>query len=773
MFAFALTGGYFFADQTIFPRTVAYALILSLSFGLAYLTLHRLVKAPIDAFRKAVKTLRAERGTLPPELPLKRTDEIGHLAREVALLAGDRNASDMRREDGESKISALISAIADNVFRLDQDGLILAHHSSERARPFTDAESVLGRKIADILPNNVTDTCVKALASVFVDGEAESVKFSIDRGGANRSYQARFAPSGDGEALLTVCDMTEQKESDSSKARLDTILDATLDPVITVTKEGEIRYLNPVGFQLLGLEAPLQAGLKLADFLPEWARDQVQNTAIPTAIEEGQWQGESALLTPGDTEVPVSMTAVSHPTDSGEVEIVSLIARDQSERKRFDDHLLFLADHDPLTSLYTRRRFVEELGREIARAQRSGSCGTVLVMDLDDLKYVNDSVGYGTGDKLLAELAVLIKKHMRATDILARLDGDEFALLITETRPSRVEFVVERLLKAVRNHSIDTGSQLVGVTASAGVAFFPEHGATADELLSCADQALARAKQQGRDQFVLFTPDEKWQAQVHSRLTGDKLIREALAHGRFVLYAQPILDLKTDTICQYEILLRMLGENDELMPPSSFLDTAERFGLIRSIDRWVVRQAIQLMGRQRKTGNDLRLSVNLSGKSLGDFDLTTLIEQELEENNVDPSLLTFEITETTAISDTDRAKIFANALRHIGCHLALDDFGVGFSSFHKLKHLPVDYLKIDGSFIRDLPKNKVDQHLVRAMVEVARALNKRTVAEWVGSAETLELVKKAGVDYGQGFHIGKPEAVEKFLTPEAFAKSTE
>ena len=168
--------------------------------------------------------------------------------------------------------------------------------------------------------------------------------------------------------LLTVHDTTEQKESVSSKARLDTILDATLDPVLTVTRNGEIRYLNPVGFRLLGLEAPLQAGLKLADFLPEWARDQVQNTAIPTAIEEGQWQGESALLTPSDTEVPVSMTAVFHPTDSSEVEIVSLIARDQSERKRFDDHLLFLADHDLLTSLYTRRRFVEELGREIARA---------------------------------------------------------------------------------------------------------------------------------------------------------------------------------------------------------------------------------------------------------------------------------------------------------------------------------------------------------------------------------------------------------------------
>ena len=516
-----LAGGYFFADETIFPRTVAYALVLSLSLGFAYLTLHRLVKTPVDAFGKVMPTLRAARGTLPLELPVKRTDEIGRLAREVALLAGDLNVSDIRREDGENKISALIGAVAENVFRLDQHGLILAHHSSERARPFTDAESVLGRKIADILPESVTDTCVKALASVVVGGETVALQFSIDLGTATCSYQAHFAPSGQHEVLLTVRDMTEQKEKDSSKPRLDAILNATLDPVVTVTQEGEISYLNPVGFQLLGLEAPLEAGLKIADFLPEWARDQVQKTAIRTAIEEGKWQGESALLAPGDTEIPVSMTAVSHPTDSSEVELVSLIARDQSERKRFDDHLLFLADHDPLTSLYTRRRFLEELGREIARAQRSGSGGAVIVLDLDDLRYVNDSVGHSTGDKLLSELAVLIMKHMRTTDILARLDGDEFALLVTETQPSRVEFVIERLLKAVRNHSVDAGSQPVGVTASAGIAFFPEHGATADELVSRAHQALARAKQRGRDQFVLFTPDKKWQAQVNSRLSGD------------------------------------------------------------------------------------------------------------------------------------------------------------------------------------------------------------------------------------------------------------
>jgi diguanylate cyclase (GGDEF)-like protein len=454
------------------------------------------------------------------------------------------------------------------------------------------------------------------------------------------------------------------------------------------------------------------------------------------------------------------------------VELLSFIARDLSERKRFDDHLTFLADHDPLTSLFTRRRFVEELGREIARARRSGAGGAVVLVDLDDFKYVNDSVGHRNGDRLLTDLAQLLRKTVRAADLLARLDGDEFAVLVTETQPSRVDFVVERLLKAVRNHFVSAGDQPVGVTASAGIAFFPENGDSAEELLARADQALDLAKQRGRDQFAVYKPDEDWQARVDSRLSGEKLIREALSRGRFVLHAQPIQDLKSNEIAQYEILIRMLDEQDRLVPPMSFLPTAERFGLIRSIDRWVVRQAIQLIGQQNKLGNAIRLSVNLSGKSLGDFELTTLIEKELADNGVEPGQLTLEITESTALTDIDRSKIFAIALKQIGCRLALDDFGVGHANFNHLRHLPVDYLKIDGSFIRDIANSKIDQHLVRAMVEVARALRKRTVAEFVGSAETLEIVRGAGVNFAQGFYVGKPDAVEKFLPLESERAAT-
>ncbi len=734
------------------------------SLGLFAFAVRRHVVAPITRLTAVVAGLRGRSGPLPPELEIHRTDELGVLAREVALLAGERNASELRREENANQIAALNGAISDAIFRIDRDGVVLAHQPPRDVPFFLRADSATGgAKLRDILPESVADRAIEALANVFVSEEPQQFDFQLEIEVETRSYQARFARASQNEVLVIIRDITRVKKTASTRARLNTILDATLDPVVTVTADGEIRYINPAGRGLLGIKEPGRIGLKLIDFLPEWARQQIFSTAIPSAIEEGEWHGESALLTVNEVEIPIAITAVPHRTDDGDVELLSFIARDQSERKRFDDHLSFLADHDPLTSLYTRKRFVEELGREIARSHRSGAAGAVVLVDLDDFKYVNDSQGHRNGDRLLTSLSHVLRQTVRANDLLARLDGDEFAVLVTETQPSRVDFVVERLLKAVRNHFVHVGEQPIGVTASAGVAFFPEQGASAEEVLARADQALDRAKRQGRDQFAMFKPDENWQARLDSRLSGEKLIREALARGRFVLHAQPILDLKSNEIVQYELLIRMLDDQNQLVPPASFLYTAERFGLIRSIDRWVVRQAIGLISHQRTLGNYVRLSVNLSGKSVGDLELTTIIEKELAEGGVDPSQLTFEITETTAITDAERSKIFAIALKQIGCRLALDDFGVGSNSMNQLKHLPVDYLKIDGSFIRDLPSNKVDQHLVRAMVEVARALKKRTVAEFVSSAEILKVVRDSGVDFAQGFFVGKPDAVEKVL----------
>ena len=738
------------------------------SLALSTLAIRRHLVAPISNMTAVVAGLRGRSGPLPPELPIHRSDEVGALAREVALLAGERNVSELRREQNDGQIAALNGAISDAIFRINRDGVILSHQPPRDVPFFLNAEPALGRKLGEIFPESVTDRSVEALGNVFTSDEPQQFDFQLDLQEETRSYQARFTRASQNEALAIVRDVTRVKKTASTGARLNTILDATLDAVVTVTADGEIRYINPAGRLLLGIKEPRRFGLRLTDFLPEWAQQQIFKTAIPSAIEEGEWHGESALVTTEEGEIPIAVTAVAHKPDDGEVELLSFIVRDQSERKRFDDHLSFLADHDPLTSLYTRKRFVEELGREIARSHRSGAAGAVVLVDLDDFKYVNDTQGHRNGDRLLTSMAHVLRQTVRANDLLARLDGDEFAILVTETQPSHVDFVVERLLKAVRNHFVHVGEQPIGVTASAGIAFFPEQGASAEEILSRADQALDRAKRQGRDQFAMFKTDEKWQAQVGSRLSGEKLIREALARGRFVLHAQPILDLKSNEVVQYELLIRMLDEQNQLIPPASFLYTAERFGLIRSIDRWVVRQAIQIITHQRTLGNYVRLSVNLSGKSVGDLELTTLIEKELAEGGVEPGQLTFEITETTAITDQERSKIFAIALKQIGCRLALDDFGVGSNSMNQLKHLPVDYLKIDGSFIRDLPSSTVDQHLVRAMVGIARALKKRTVAEFVSSAEILKAVRDSGVDFAQGFFVGKPDAVENLLpgTPQ-------
>ena len=740
------------------------------SLSLSVLVVRRHVVAPLSTMTAVVAGLRGRSGPLPPELPIHRSDEMGALAREVALLAGERNVSELRRGENDCQIAALNGAISDAIFRIDRDGVILSHQPPRDAPMFLNADPAVGRMISEILPESMTERSVEAIANAFVSDEPQQFDFQLVSQEETRSYQASFTRASQNEVLAIVRDTTRVKKTASTRARLNTILDATLDPVVTVTADGEIRYINPAGQMLLGIKRP-GVGLPLSDFLPEWARQQIFKTAVPTAIEEGEWHGESALLTADEVEIPIAVTAVSHKSEDGEVELLSFIARDQSERKRFDDHLSFLADHDPLTSLYTRKRFVEELGREIARSHRSGAAGAVVLVDLDDFKYVNDTQGHRNGDRLLTSLAHVLRQTVRANDLLARLDGDEFAVLVTETQPSRVDFVVERLLKAVRNHFVHVGEQPIGVTASAGIAFFPEQGASAEEVLSRADQALDRAKRQGRDQFTMFKPDEKWQALVGSRLSGEKVIREALARGRFVLHAQPILDLKSNEVVQYEILIRMLDEQNQLVPPAAFLQTAESFGLIRSIDRWVVRQAIRLISEQRALGNLVRLSVNLSGKSVGDLELTTLIEKELAEGGVEPGQLTFEITETTATTDAERSKIFGIALKQIGCRLALDDFGVGFSSMNQLKHLPVDYLKIDGSFIRDLPSSTIDQQLVRAMVGVARALKKRTVAEFVSSAEILKVVRDAGVDFAQGFFIGKPDAVENLL-PRALKRAT-
>jgi diguanylate cyclase (GGDEF)-like protein/PAS domain S-box-containing protein len=448
--------------------------------------------------------------------------------------------------------------------------------------------------------------------------------------------------------------------------------------------------------------------------------------------------------------------------DRGELLYVVSQVQDISERRELAQRLEYLIDHDFLTGLANRRRFEQELSREAERVARYGAPGAVLVIDLDNFKEVNDAFGHMAGDDLLKGVAGAVKHRIRQTDLLARIGGDEFGVLLPQADADQAQIAADGIVKALGRHVAVLGDQSIRVTASVGLAMFDRLSAT--EVLACADVAMYEAKQAGRNRFALYSSPRGSAGPVSARQAEAERLRTALQDDRFVLYGQPIRDLREGEGRQYEVLLRLRDDaGGEPLTPSTFLYVAERFGLIQAIDAWVTCQAIELIAENERAGRPLVLHVNLSGKSIGDARVAALTESALTGAGIDPSRLVFELTETAAMANIEEAKAFAHRLRARGCRLALDDFGAGFGSFYYLKNLPFDYLKIDGDIIRGLAASPMDQLVVAAIVGIASGLGKQTIAEFVADEETVRLLEKAGVDYAQGYHVGRPRPLRELL----------
>ncbi len=538
------------------------------------------------------------------------------------------------------------------------------------------------------------------------------------------------------------------------------LLDKAEQNILVVDGDGKIVFANETireniddsGEDLVG--EPLSSNV---DFTVSEDNDSSNNPVLRSiASEKGNSITEEVYWTKDDIRIPVDCTTNPLRNEAGEVIGAVVSLRDKSEARVLRQNLNYRKNHDRLTGLPNHYKFRDELENHLESNGSTGS-GAVLLLDIDRFKEVNNSFGFGVADELLTTMAKLLKDKLSSSDTLARFGGDEFIVLSPDKNRKDAKELATDIVRAVRDQGFKRDGTNVQATVSVGYATFPDQGRTVDQLLAKADMALSRAKRSGRNQFKAYDPDQDSREDVKSRVEWVDQIDSAVKENNFVLYAQPILELGSDDISHYEILIRMTEGGGELISPGRFLPVAEKFGLSRDIDRWVVNETLESLPGSATDGLDHQFAINLSGQSLTDTELLDWLKynQNLDSSNFERIL--FEVTETAALSNIQSANDFISTLKSRGSKFALDDFGMGFSSFNYLKQLSVDYLKIDGSFIQNLPRDSMNQDLVQSMVEVAHKLQKETIAEFVEDEETLNLIRNYGSDHAQGYHIGRPQ----------------
>lgn len=435
------------------------------------------------------------------------------------------------------------------------------------------------------------------------------------------------------------------------------------------------------------------------------------------------------------------------PTDAGEL---------HSRIALLNSRLDYYARFDTLTGLPNRKSLEMHAANALRSADGSPQGLALLHLDVNGLKLVNTWEGYSAGDRLLSKIAQVVENTAGAAQV-GRITSDEFGILLTDCSERRAVEIAEHLRQVISAVRFQRNGNAYPVGASLGIAL-AESGDALDvrALFTRAEQACYVAKRHGRNIVHLYNEDDLEILDQQLATHWVPRIRQALAEDRFKLVFQPVLRLANQQVDHYEVLIRMVDDDGNYMPPAEFIRVAEKTGLIHDIDRWVVQEAIEVLRRVSKFNQKLSLNVNLSGHAFEDPLLVPMVRERLANSGVDAGRITFEITETAAVSNYDKTRDMVSQLRDLGCRFALDDFGAGFNSYNYLKQFPVDYLKIDGSFITNLTRDPVDQALVKSMAEIARTLGKQTVAEFVGNAETMDLLRRYHIDCAQGFFIGKP-----------------
>jgi diguanylate cyclase (GGDEF)-like protein/PAS domain S-box-containing protein len=563
-----------------------------------------------------------------------------------------------------------------------------------------------------------------------------------------------------------------QQEKDKAIATLNSIVDA----VITTDAEGIVEYENTAAERLTGVSRNDTQGKqidKVISFYEEHSMNDIDNPVL-ACLETGERMNQKIyadMLDKDGTRYTVQVMATPLVRKDGKIFGAVLVLNDVTNIRVLSRRLKYQASHDILTKLINRSEFEKRVNAAITIAGSYEGNSAVLYIDLDRFKLINDICGHAAGDELLKQVAKLLRSIVGNNNSVARMGGDEFAVLIENSNVIEAEKIAEKILADLAAYRFSWDEKTFSIECSIGLAEIQPSCDGLTYILNAVDSACYLAKESGRNCIRKYCDGDDTIIERKGQERWIQHFDKAIETDGLVLYAQPIVSLAKDKPkkTSIEVLVRMLDDDGSIIPPNAFLPAVERYDRAYKLDRWIIERVFQYISAHKKQVKELtKISINLSGQSVAEDELLTFIQDKTREYNIDSSKICFEVTETAAIANLTTAIDLIEQLKEDGFLFALDDFGSGLSSFAYLKTLPVDYLKIDGIFVKDMQTDKVNYAMVKAIHEMSAVLDKQTIAEYVENEAVVELLTEIGVDYGQGFHLGKPEPIENFFSTKSF-----
>lgn len=706
----------------------------------------------------------------------------------VAKVLSYRDVTEQRRaeavlRESEERYRSLVTALAEGIVLQGADGVVQA--SNERA------EEILGLNMGQLQGLTSIDPRWRsihedgspmpgedhpAMVALRTGQPCRNVVMGVHKPSGELTWisinsQPMFRPGEDKPyaVVTSFADITDRKHIEEmlfyEKELAQVTLHSIGDAVITTDVEGRVQYINPVAEELTGWSQGEAQGQPLGEIfqlLLDETREPVENPVFQ-ALRENQivgLNGDTFLVSRRGREIAIDDSAGPIRNRQGQTVGAVMVFHDVTHARQLTRQIFWQAMHDPLTGLVNRRAFEHRLEQAIQSTQVESGTHVLCYLDLDRFKIVNDTCGHKVGDELLRQITALMQAHIRKTDTLARLGGDEFGVLLQQCDLDQGLRVADALRETVQDFRFTWDNHVFTIGASIGVVPITPQVEDLESLLMYADAACYAAKNTGRNRVHLFQPDDQTLAQQQGEIRWATRITQALENDQFCLFAQPIRPTQPSypAMDHAEILIRLLDNDGTIIPPMAFIPAAERYDLIGKIDRWVVNTLFQHWHQVQPAAGQppIQYAINLSGHSLTDDRMVDFLKQQFEEYGVPPHLVCFEITETAAIANLIQASQFIQQLRSLGCHFALDDFGSGMSSFTYLKHLPVNYLKIDGSFVKDMVSDAIDSAMVEAISRISQAMGLQTVAEYVENDAILQRITALGVNFAQGYGIAKP-----------------